>query len=549
MVRPVRFYFFLVFLLSCSLQQGHDLTRIKSSFRERDYERSLEILESSEEYKEEKNRLLYHLEKGTLLFRQKKHYLSTLSFQKAKSIIEALYTKRVSKKALSLIVNESVDIYYGENYEKSLLHLYQAVNFYTLYRQGYYEAYEQDGVSVPKRELNDGERKRELMRARAEIVAWNTLLETLQMVARNMKDRHIFQNDMMAKIFGAVIHESVDTSTDRQIALQLYKDAWHLMKRYRSYKSFSEDDPKAPSKSHNQGLEQYLHKQILRLTQAIRPYEVRKVRKQFAMEKDLQAHTRNNLTLLVEKGSISDKTGQRQYFSLGRVLEDPDNSAVQKIMAGVAAVVLMNFAVNKLELLPPPHTWNPVGAHLGFNTAAHLALEGASIDFEIPVLRSTPEMQTPVVIVKDQEGNIVEKRNLVLTGPVDNIAEEAIALTSSRLYGKLGFRLAIKYLAAIVASYATYSLLVGEENDNDFLAKNAAVIQYMAAAKAIAKSEKADIRYWTTLPKSLWFLDMSLKKGDYRLFITDTGNQEEKLIGNVSITDDQSRQFLHVGPL
>ena len=163
MVRTIHCHFIvLLALCSCSLQQGHDLARIKGSFRERDYKRSLEILESSEEYKKERNRLLYHLEKGMLLFRQKQHYLSTLSFQEAKSILEALYTKRVSKKALSLIINDSVDIYYGENYEKSLLHLYQAVNFYTLYRQGYREEYERDGVLVPRKEFNNRERRREV---------------------------------------------------------------------------------------------------------------------------------------------------------------------------------------------------------------------------------------------------------------------------------------------------------------------------------------------------------------------------------------------------
>ena len=194
------------------------------------------------------------------------------------------------------------------------------------------------------------------MRARAEIVSWNTLLETLQMIAKEQKDRHIFQNDIMAKIFGAVIHEAVNTNTDRQIALQLYKDAWHLMKRYGAYKSFSDESKTA---IHGKELSRYLQQQILRLTRAIRPYEVKKMRKEFTMDKNLKAENNSNLTLLLERGAIADKKGHKQYYSLGRVLNDPDNSAVQKIMAGVAAVVLMNFAINKLDLLPPPQTWNP----------------------------------------------------------------------------------------------------------------------------------------------------------------------------------------------
>ena len=158
-----------------------------------------------------------------------------------------------------------------------------------------------------------------------------------------------------------------------------------------------------------------------------------------------------------------------------------------------------------------------------------MAVEGASIAFEVPIIESAPERQAPIVVIKDQKGEIVEKRNLVLTGPVDNIAEEASLVTASRLYPKIGVRLALKHLTAIVASFATYSLLKGDENSNDFLAKNAAVIQYMAAAKAIAKSERADVRQWTTLPKSLWFLDMPLKEGDYRIFVSNTGHSTGKI--------------------
>ncbi|MCY4524749.1 MAG: hypothetical protein OXB84_08425, partial [Halobacteriovoraceae bacterium] len=65
--------------------------------------------------------------------------------------------------------------------------------------------------------------------------------------------------------------------------------------------------------------------------------------------------------------------------------------------------------------------------------------------------------------------------------------------------------------------------------------------------KAIALSEKADVRQWTTLPKSLWLLDLPLEKGDYQIFISDTDKNQEKFAGNISITTDtQEKSFFHM---
>ena len=51
---------------------------------------------------------------------------------------------------------------------------------------------------------------------------------------------------MAARLLGAFIHEEVDTATDRQIALQLYKDAHALLqKTYRHYPSLKGEQGEA----------------------------------------------------------------------------------------------------------------------------------------------------------------------------------------------------------------------------------------------------------------------------------------------------------------
>mgnify|MGYP001204573463 CR=1 FL=1 len=49
-----------------------------------------------------------------------------------------------------------------------------------------------------------------------------------------------------------------------------------------------------------------------------------------------------------------------------------------------------------------------------------------------------------------------------------------------------------------------------------YWAKLAAITQYLALTKAIEASEKADTRYWSSLPSTIHLADTFLKKGNYR---------------------------------
>ena len=232
--------FLLILFFSCSQWQKSEPHALRYALQTKDYDKALTILEESKEYKKKQNHLLYHLEKGSILFEQQRHTASALSFQQAKDTIDDLYTKSLSKKALTFVSNDSADIYYAENYERSLLHLYQAMNFLSLYRQNTQEG-------------------RYLLQARAAIVSWNTL------------DEDLVQKDIMAKLFAALVHEEVDTSADRQIALQLYKDAFSLLEDpYTRYPSFSS------KAGHGETLKNYIGNQIARLTKTSAPTNSRK---------------------------------------------------------------------------------------------------------------------------------------------------------------------------------------------------------------------------------------------------------------------------------
>ena len=54
-----------------------------------------------------------------------------------------------------------------------------------------------------------------------------------------------------------------------------------------------------------------------------------------------------------------------------------------------------------------------------------------------------------------------------------------------------------------------------KKDESNFIAKSFATLEYMALSKAIGSSEKADVRYWSTIPQSIHWDSFNLKKGEY----------------------------------
>jgi hypothetical protein len=106
----------------------------------------------------------------------------------------------------------------------------------------------------------------------------------------------------------------------------------------------------------------------------------------------------------------------------------------------------------------------------------------------------------------------------------------------------------MKHLTAIVASYGTYKLLAKEDDaTSKFLARNAAVIQYLAASRGFAASERADTRHWSSLPQAVRLIDLQLPPGEYSLRLESSGRviHLDKLV----VPESQSGKMLHLSHL
>mgnify|MGYP000293528267 CR=1 FL=1 len=108
------------------------------------------------------------------------------------------------------------------------------------------------------------------------------------------------------------------------------------------------------------------------------------------------------------------------------------------------------------------------------------------------------------------------------------------------------FRSVTKHATAIAASFATYKALGGGKSGNDnFLAKNAALIQYVGAAKLIEESEKADTRYWSTLPNEIRLIDLELIPGHYHLEM-HTGPDQKMSLGDIDVIAQEAPQLYKI---
>ena len=181
------------------------------------YQKALKVILNEPTFKEKKTALLLHMEKGLLFHLMGKTKESLDHLSKAKSIHQKLYTVRLKKKIQTLVTNETFDIYYGSVFERSLIHFYLTLGHFKLYQKS--------------------QKRNHLLNARAEVVSWDSFLDTQQKTRRG---KSVFKNDLLAKTFGAFIHETIGTKKELGIALRLYKDAKILLFRnYNSYKTYN----------------------------------------------------------------------------------------------------------------------------------------------------------------------------------------------------------------------------------------------------------------------------------------------------------------------
>ncbi len=499
--------------------------------------------------KDEKNSvLLWHLEKGTIALKRDLLDEAITHFQTSLDLIDKLFTKRLSAKAASLLVNDASDVFYGASYERSYAHYFLTKALYARYQK-------------------TGNRL-DLQGARGTILAWDSYFTDLQ---RSSTYKTLYHTDLMLKVFGGEIHEMSDIRADQQIALQLYKDGLQILNKeggiYSLYNSkhaeyvkdaFArlQDGKTLTDKYFEQtpaytDLKNFLHYKILALTKEVRggdfETQVKALKPAPEVLKKIQ-EGEANVVLVVEEGLIPPKVGKNFNFGLRGAAEQVKDEKTRRMIMTVGSAVLADFAMNKLGMVPTSST--SAGSFIFGYEATKLAVQEAAVEFELPMIENVPPVQRMELFVLDDKGVVVKRGPLPVVAENGDIARIVLEEDVVARYVRTGTRVAVKHLVAIVAAYGVYQRL--KSKDEDFLAKTAAMATYVGAAKGISAMEKADTRHWTTLPQAIRLTEWKLPPGNYKAALgiysgTKAPEAPGKILGDFVVK--QSGKSLHTFPL
>jgi hypothetical protein len=134
--KAIPIFLVIFFLMGCA-STGRVQQQLQEQMQLGDYPAAILLVEQERTKSfRGKNRLLYFLERGMLLHVNGEYAESNVAFEEAKRLGEALYTKSLSSSGLSLMTNDYALDYAGENFERTLIHLFSAMNYVSLGDQG-----------------------------------------------------------------------------------------------------------------------------------------------------------------------------------------------------------------------------------------------------------------------------------------------------------------------------------------------------------------------------------------------------------------------------
>ncbi len=124
-----------IFLSSCSsvTSRTSRFQPIETKVQQQDYKSAVSELETSRSrYYQAKDRVLFYLDLGMLHHYSGKYEKSNEYLTEAEYAIDDLFTKSVSRAAASLMLNDNVLEYPGEDYEDIYTNIFKAINFLKL---------------------------------------------------------------------------------------------------------------------------------------------------------------------------------------------------------------------------------------------------------------------------------------------------------------------------------------------------------------------------------------------------------------------------------
>ena len=501
----------LLVLAGCAGNQK-EIIKYREFVQKKDYKSALEIMKGDSIYKDQESRLLKYLEMGTLHLYSGEYFQALQYFDLARDLSDKLYTVSISKKVAGIVGNQSADNYYGERYERSLIRYYTILAHYNLYENGVYEAYKEEKrdekgkvtgtKDVASVTLDESKKRFHFQAAKAVLLEWNSILEDFK---KTTGGEVTYKDDLLAKFVGAVIHAKADTSSDRQIALGLYKESKNTVFRYYNsyqsfntkYNEFNKDYKKLSEMSTD--LVQSKYVATTPINKAVLEYSDDKI-------KEMNKGDVDNVYLVWHEGLISSKEIKKYEFPVG--LE------AAKVTVGTTA----DF--------------------IGFSKHVLVIVDQVipKIAFEMPTIPYRANNEDLKLIVK-KAGVVVSEKTGLLVDPLSEMAHYTMDSKATADLILVGTRVAAKHLVALGGAYLTYRNL--KEKMGDGFALLSGTAAYNLASHGIAASEKADLRSWITLPNQVRMNSFKLPPGDYEFYSLNTATKVENLVGRFKVVEGE----------
>ncbi|MCB9092432.1 MAG: hypothetical protein H6620_07730 [Halobacteriovoraceae bacterium] len=547
---------FLVFQ-NCAGLRDKEQAELRKLYKMGQYNEASEFLDKSSLKEDEDSPLLYFMERGNIAFANKDYKLAVEFFQKAKRKMEELYTISISKKAKTILLNDTLDNFYGEDFERSYVYYYLALSYFNLYKE-------------------TGERNN-LFSARAEMVAWNAFFENVQ---KTKEFKTLYFSDIFSKVFAGTIHECIGERSEDAIAINLYQDARemfdYLVPLYQNFNNKSDeyadnffeviqDNPndfkgklkkKAKSlvDSEADNLKYFVDFKLLSLLKRYRSNEYKKALKSktyhsLAIKNVKKAKEKNNISVIIETGLIPKKEKKKIDLNLNSAFSSKHTTS-EKILAFAANVAIRTFAYDVLGLKPSGVFVSNNGVQVfdsyKVNDMVNVHTTGPVLQFELPYVENK-------VVAHNFSIQVYKKDKLLRSEPValSSPLGEYARLTNKEQRGeyllKVGTRFLIKQALAVIGAYTTYLSLRGSDGKNETMARSMALIAYMGSSAAASFSEVADVRHWTTLPNELRMASFHLPKGQYSLKLADGDAKNARVInlGKIEITGEEPTIFTY----
>jgi len=207
----------ILFMISCapSMKYVKQFNKISTDLQTENYAAAVKKIDKArkKKYYQQKDRVLFYLDKGIVLYYQGLYKESNLFLEKAERSMEELFTKSISNIAKSYLLNDTQLDYHGEVYENLYVNIFKALNYINLDKP--------DDALVEVKRIN--------MKLRELEDKYGSMAKKMN---KNKKAPKVetssakFYNDAFAQYLGYIIYRMQDEEDESLISYNKIKEAW-----------------------------------------------------------------------------------------------------------------------------------------------------------------------------------------------------------------------------------------------------------------------------------------------------------------------------------